>query len=1075
MVSSDSNGECRDNNCGCGPPTRRDFVKLAGLAATSAVAAVGRMPVMAGPFDGDNEYLRTIPTDKKLAPAWVASLTARGNKEVVTDPAALAHVGMPVGGLFAGTVYLGGDGRLWLWDIFNGDPEGISPRTVSYRGGRFGPRDGANYVEPAEPNSPFEQGFAIRVGSDWHRLDRSGFDRVAFDGRYPVGRVSYRGEGCPVRVELEAFSPFIPLEVDDSSLPAVVTSYTITNESNEAVDGELRGWLANPVGLDSVAEAEGRRRNRIVRDPGLTLLVASAEPAEAEDSSRRPDVVFADFESDRYDGWTADGTAFGAGPVEIARIPDYQGKVGGQGRRVVNSHASAPGGTIQQKDAQTGTLTSREFTIERKYLTFLIGGGSHRGRTCLELLVDGQVVASATGRDANRMQPAAWDVRRFHGKTARLRIADRDTGAWGNIGVDQVVFTDAPPKGWLPLAERPDFGTMALAVIDPQGEALASTRLDDPTTAWPANHTKDSDGPLGGRMLGGVGRPFRLEPGASITCAFLLAWHFPNFRGRGVGGRKVGHRYAARFESAPEVARYVAAEFDRLAGDTRRWVETWYDSTLPYWFLDRTMANTSTLATTTCYRFADGRFWAWEGVGCCEGTCTHVWQYAQAPGRLFPEIERITRERVDFGLALHPDGGIGMRASLDGANEPADDGQCGRILGAYREHQMSADDGFLRRVWPHVKAAIAHMIARDGDGDGLLEGPQANTLDAAWFGKISWISSLYLAALAAGAAMADEMGDAAFARRCRTIAEKGKRSMLSLYNGEYFIQRMDPAHPEAIGTGPGCHIDQVFGQTWAHWLGLGRLFDRQSQLSALRALWRYNFVPDVGPFRDKFPRGRWYATAGDAGLLMCTWPKGGQDPRAKDHWQYMYFNECMSGFEWQVAAHMIWEGLDQPDLIEHGLAVARAIHDRYSARLRNPYNEVECSDHYARAMASFGAYQAACGYEYHGPRGSLAFAPRLSPDDFRAAFTAAEGWGRFAQSRTDRGMTASIRLDHGTLWLRSLGLRPRAAGTVRSVHLEIDNKPLAAAFDRRDDRIVVRPASPLRLETRQVLKVTLDV
>ena len=68
--------------------------------------------------------------------------------------------------------------------------------------------------------------------------------------------------------------------------------------------------------------------------------------------------MFADFESGRYEGWTAEGTAFGSGPVEIAKMPDYQGDVGGEGLRVVNSHASAPGGSIQEKDAATGTLTS---------------------------------------------------------------------------------------------------------------------------------------------------------------------------------------------------------------------------------------------------------------------------------------------------------------------------------------------------------------------------------------------------------------------------------------------------------------------------------------------------------------------------------------------------------------------------------------------------------------------------------------------------------------------------------------------------------------------------------------------
>ena len=96
------------------------------------------------------------------------------------------------------------------------------------------------------------------------------------------------------------------------------------------------------------------------------------------------------------------------------------------------------------------------------------------------------------------------------------------------------------------------------------------------------------------------------------------------------------------------------------------------------------------------------------------------------------------------------------------------------------------------------------------------------------------------------------------------------------------------------------------------------------------------------------------AKVGDAGLIMCSWPQGGKNPGFAKHWQYGYFNECMTGFEWQAAAHMIWEGHDQPDLLEAGLAVSRAIHDRYNAALRNPYNEIECSDHYSRAMASYG-------------------------------------------------------------------------------------------------------------------------
>ena len=139
--------------------------------------------------------------------------------------------------------------------------------------------------------------------------------------------------------------------------------------------------------------------------------------------------------------------------------------------------------------------------------------------------------------------------------------------------------------------------------------------------------------------------------------------------------------------------------FGRLSSETKTWCDTWYhQSTLPYWFLERTFLNISTLATTTVHRFQSGRFYAWEGVGSCPGTCNHVWQYAQAMGRIFPALERDTRERVDLGIAFHDDGHIGFRGEYD--TQPAVDGQAGSILGIYREHQMSADDNFLKRNWP---------------------------------------------------------------------------------------------------------------------------------------------------------------------------------------------------------------------------------------------------------------------------------------------------------------------------------------------------------------------------------------
>ena len=105
----------------------------------------------------------------------------------------------------------------------------------------------------------------------------------------------------------------------------------------------------------------------------------------------------------------------------------------------------------------------------------------------------------------------------------------------------------------------------------------------------------------------------------------------------------------------------------------------------------------------------------------------------------------------------------------------------------------------------------------------------------------------------------------------------------------------------------------------------------------------------------------------------------------------------MSGFEHQVAAHMMAEGM-----IEESLVLTRSIHDRYHAYKRNPFNEIECSDHYARAMASYGTFISACGFTYHGPKGQIGFSPKLTPENFKAPFTAAEGWGSYAQQRNEK-------------------------------------------------------------------------
>jgi hypothetical protein len=257
--------------------SRREVMRLVGIGG--AAALLPDFAPFAGPFQ-EADFAALIPADKKLRPEWVRSLYARGAPQVWRGKE-LAKIGLPVGGICAGTLYLGGDGRLWLWDIFNRNQEGILPKTIEYGGQKIRSRDGSAYVEPPDPFSPLEQGFALRLASGaqsgLHYLDRRGFREIGFRGEYPFGLVEYRDAALPLTVALEAFSPFIPLNAGDSSLPATVMRFTLRNTSRSTVEAGLAGWLENAVCL---ASKTGTKRTAVLHNDALTLLEHAVSGAD---------------------------------------------------------------------------------------------------------------------------------------------------------------------------------------------------------------------------------------------------------------------------------------------------------------------------------------------------------------------------------------------------------------------------------------------------------------------------------------------------------------------------------------------------------------------------------------------------------------------------------------------------------------------------------------------------------------------------------------------------------------------------------------------------------------------------
>ncbi len=903
MSDAIKNNNC-DPNSGCCTPKeatntiaeggiqRRDFLKAMGLATGGVLIG---FPAFAN-NNSISEY--TIPIDKGLSPEWYKSLYERGAVEAYKGKE-LAYVGMPIGGICTGTVYLGGDGKLWLWDIFNKEKEGISDKIYKDWQGKkeIKPRDGANFIFPVAPEYPFEQGFGIRVmqkDSVWQKsLDFKGFEDITFKGQYPMAEINYRDAKLPVTIDLQSFSPFVPLDVAASSYPATVMHFKVTNTSDKKATVELSGWLENAVLNNSENNAAVQLINSIETIGGNTILSCSAE----------------------------------------------------------------------------------------------------------------------TNVEA--------------------------------------------------LQKKRDFGNMALMLLKSikKSKAEAGIKINSPLL-FPENEQIKAQANHGEQLVGVLSKTVKLKPGESAEITFIVSWYFPNIvlpQNKKSKGENKGRSYSKRFNNAAAVADDIAVNYNHLYQKTIAWKNCFYDdATLPHWFLNRTFLNTSILATETSFLLEDGRFWGWEGIGCCSGTCTHVWHYAQALGRIFPELEKNLRERTDFEVIDKTSGGIDFRGAL--ANKFAADGQAGIVLRAYRDYLISENNAsFLEKNWDNIKLSLQYLIDLDaeegGVANGTIFGEQHNTLDAEWYGNVPVITSLYLAALASAVEMAKEMKDTKAIVEYTRILEIGKLNIEKLYNGEYFIQNEDPKHKNAIGIGSGCYIDQVFGQSWAFQLGLGRLYNKEMINSSLDSLWKYNFVPDMGPLRDSISpkqNGRPYALAGDAGLVMCTWPKGGKRDDWEKHWQFGYFNEVMTGFEHQLASHYIWE-----DKLDYGFSLVKAIHERYGAAKRNPYNEIECSDHYSRAMASYGAFIAACGFTYNGPKGQIGFAPKVNPENFKAAFTATEGWGSLQQTRTAYSQTNSIKLEYGKLALEQMEIALPEGRVVMNLAVTINQKPIESSFSNLEDKTVV--------------------
>ena len=921
----------------------------------------------------------------------------------------LDKIAFPIGGIGAGMFCLEGTGAISHVSLRHHPDVMNEPYTFA---AIYVKRveNGAKVLEGQVPTwklfGPAQSG--LGRGDKTYGLPR--FEEAVFQARFPFATVDLKDKDMPLAAKITGWSPFIPTDADNSSLPVGVLEYQFTNTSDKAIETVFSYNTKNFI--DGQGTIRGVKNGFVLEsdqnNSGLAIYVDNAAAVVDHCWFRGawfdPQTVV--WDNIRY-GRIADkqpvkGVAPGAsvyvpltlqpGETKTVKVnfcwylPDSNLSIGGA-RKVGQAFTGMPckgtasgqqpvSGFVGKQllnsfdkggDGLTDIIQSPEFNIGKRYLKFLVGGGSQADRTSVNLVVDGKIVETAVGNQTETLSETVWDLKPYQGKKAFVKVIDLDVYPWGHILADQFVLTDNRNEDIYNLSST-------------------STLLADfESNSWGDWQVVDSSEEE---------KQFLADEGD--VEATYRPW------------------YSERFKSLNEVIGYWDANQAMLEKNSRLFSDAFYSSSLPAEVLEAVAANLTILKSPTVLRQWDGRFWAWEGCqdsfGSCHGSCTHVWNYAQALPHLFPSLERTLRE-TEFRVSQNTEGHQNFRVNLPISAPPhnfhaAADGQLGGIMKIYREWRISGDTQWMKDLFPAVKKSLDYCIRTwDPLHKGYLEEPHHNTYDIEFWGPDGMCTSFYLGALTAFIEMGKELKQPV--KEYTALLSKGKKYMeTALFDGEYFIQKIqweglqapNPVDVMSFGGsyseealkllkeegpkyqyGTGCLSDGILGMWMASVCGLDEVLDNEKVRSHLVAVHKYNLKHDLV---DHFnPQRPVYACGKDGGLLLCTWPKGGMLSLP-----FVYSNEVWTGIEYQVASHLMMKGE-----VEKGLDIVRECRERYDGRVRNPFNEIECGHWYARAMASYGMLQGLTGVRYDAVDKTMYINSKIG--DFKSFISTDTGFG----------------------------------------------------------------------------------
>ncbi|MFZ3243702.1 MAG: GH116 family glycosyl hydrolase [Candidatus Acidiferrales bacterium] len=531
---------------------------------------------------------------------------------------------------------------------------------------------------------------------------------------------------------------------------------------------------------------------------------------------------------------------------------------------------------------------------------------------------------------------------------------------------------------------------------------------------------------------GALASSVHLAPGEKAEIRFTLSWFFPHHLT--TDGREMGHMYSHWYGDAGDVNRFLCAHYDEHRATTEGFARTVADTSLGDAMSFAWSSQLSTLIFNSWW-MKDGSYAIWEGLGCCGLSTTDVDYQGSFPiVALFPELKlsqmkRIIAHQNERGQVPH--NFTGNFDQVDSTGFARVDMNPQFVMMVCRDYLWTGNKEYLAFMWPHVVKAMAFTESLDTNGDGLPDRDAGLQTYDQWRmrGTPSYVASLWIGALRAAIRIAKDVDKPDDATRWSDELAKASASFdKMLFNGEYYSLWVDGKTRDEL-----CMTDQISGEWFSHLIGLQTTTSEANLKQSVDSIFQHNFNPEFGLHNATAPKG-------GAGLLTLN------NLQAGGVW---------SGIEFAFASLLMDHGR-----YADGVKIVEATHRRY-LRAGQPWNHVECGEHYSRAMSSWATMLAATGFKPDMANAALAVMPS-APGDFRAPWVTAWGFGTISRS----GRSLSIHCESGRLELKSLKLR-MAAQSAR-----VGERPLAPTVTSIEDGAMVEFSTPLSLAANQTLTIS---